>query len=82
MRHDPTKQLARRRFAEAERSKIVDALREHERALWLDAAKRAKEAGLYAATTYDGDAAHGLQSHAGVRAGIVWVGQRALEGRS
>lgn len=82
MKQDPQKQLARRRFAEAELPKILDALAEYERSLWRDAGRRAKEAGLYAATTYEGDAATGLRSHAGVRGGLISIAARAMEGRA
>lgn len=57
----------RRAFAVGTARAIRDVLMEREREMWRDAAKRAKASGLYADSTYDGDVATGLKSHAGLR---------------
>jgi hypothetical protein len=62
----------RRAFAIGTARAIRDHLQEVEREMWRAAAKRAKASGLYAASTYDMDAANGLRTHAGLRyTGVV-----------
>lgn len=71
MSTDLTVKERRRAFAIGTAKAIRDHLLEIERSMWRDAAKRAKASGLYAASTYDGDAANGLRTHAGLRYGHI-----------
>lgn len=70
MRSDERK-AARRRYAVAVKSKIAQGLIEFEQELWKEAAKIAKEGGLYAPSTFVGDIETGLRSYAGMRRYLV-----------
>ncbi len=57
----------RRAHAIEQAEMIRNTLRAVEVDMWRKAAEQAKEKGLYAKTTYIGDVANGLKSHAGLR---------------
>lgn len=65
------RKAARRRYAVAVKSKIAQGLIELEQELWKEAAKAAKEEGLYARSTFVGDIETGLRSHALMRHGVL-----------
>lgn len=62
---------ARRRFAVAVKAKIAESMLEIERELWIEAAKAAKEEGLYAPSTFVGDVERGLRSYANMERYLV-----------